>query len=475
MKPHRKAVLVFLRHPEAGQVKKRLAATIGAEKALHVYLKTARRTLGLLCDLKEEQPGIDLFVFFTPCEKEAEVRNLFSGPWEFVGQKGTHLGLRMENAFGCAFARGYEQVLLVGSDIIDLEIQDFLDGFSLLEDHPSVLGPACDGGFYLIGLRTFCRAPFSPSQWGGEKVFSRTEDLLARSGFAPGLLPRRTDADRSRDLPVFYRDPMNSCMLSVIIPTLRPLRHLSPLLSRLERLLWPGDEIVVALGSSSPPGSADIWNERTRAVSCPTGRGIQLNHGAAAARGDLLLFLHEDSVVPSHLAYLVRKLCREPGYSLGCFRLGFHPSSSFLDWIARWANFRTRFFHLPYGDQGFFCRRETFDRVGGFRKPFLMEDVDFVRRCRRIGPILVLREKIRTSPRRYLAGGVLATALQNHLILLLHQLGVSDEKLYSLYYGRKPTPYDLPREGALGHGRDALPPPGHRVPVRPGKESGGEG
>ena len=180
--------------------------------------------------------------------------------------------------------------------------------------------------------------------------------------------------------------------------------------------------------------SPELCLEITPQIHCtaaPRGRGHQLNRGVELAKGNLLFFLHDDSVPPPNFAYSLRKLCARPEMSLGCFSLAFSPSQPLLDGIARWANLRTRLFGLPYGDQGLFCRREMFERVGGFKKLYLMEDVDFVRSCRRFGRILMLPDSITTSPERYLRKGILRSLLQNHLTMLLYHLGVSDRRLYS--------------------------------------------
>ena len=106
-----------------------------------------------------------------------------------------------------------------------------------------------------------------------------------------------------------------------------------------------------------------------------------------------------------------------------------------MDLIARWANIRTRCLKLPYGDQGQFCRRDIFERVGGFKKPYLMEDVDLAQRSRQWGDLLICPDEMLASPHRYLSRGILRTSRLNHAIMLLHPLGVDDRKLYSLYYG----------------------------------------
>jgi uncharacterized protein len=124
----------------------------------------------------------------------------------------------------------------------------------------------------------------------------------------------------------------------------------------------------------------------------------------------------------------------EPGFALGCFRLAFPSNSRALTLIARWANWRTYFLKLPYGDQGLFCRRETFDRLGGFNREYLMEDVDFARSALRLGALLTVQEVLYTSPERYERRGILRASLTNHLLFTLYLLGVRDRKLYSLYY-----------------------------------------
>lgn len=165
---------------------------------------------------------------------------------------------------------------------------------------------------------------------------------------------------------------------------------------------------------------------------------MQMNQGAERAGGELLCFLHADCVPPDHFAYHVRKLAAYPAYSVGCFQLAFEPSRPALRGIAAWANLRTRWLGLPYGDQGLFCTREGFHATGGYRKRYLMEDVDFVRKCRRRGRLLIIPDSIRASSRRYISRGVLRGSLENHLLMLRYCLGADDRALYRIYYGEVP-------------------------------------
>ncbi len=230
--------------------------------------------------------------------------------------------------------------------------------------------------------------------------------------------------------------------LSVIIPALGPSRELSFLLASLDAGLGSRDEVVVVLASGEPRDGFDIGGARhpVRVIFSPQGRGIQLNRGVGASRGELLWFLHVDSRLASGFAAAIRQVCSDSRVSLGCFCLAFHPSSPMLDCIARWARARTRWLGMPYGDQGLFCRRAIWEKAGGFRKPCLMEDVDFVRACRKLGRIQMLDQRIYTSPRRYLDRGIWRASLQNHVTLLRYHLGEDDRKLYARYYGRENTP-----------------------------------
>jgi rSAM/selenodomain-associated transferase 1/rSAM/selenodomain-associated transferase 2 len=453
------AIILFMRYPETGKVKSRLAATIGPHEALKVFQKLVRRTLGMLFELKWFRPQVQLFLFFTPPDKKSFMEEMYPGPWEFIPQEGSHLGERMARAFDHVMARGCRRIVMIGSDIADMEMADLDEAFEALCRGQAVLGPAADGGFYLIGLSQTCPAAFESESWGTSEVFQRTYEILSCSGSLVHKLEERRDIDRADDLQWFDGNPLFRDRLSVIVPTLNLPDQLESWLKNLQAELWPDDEIIVVQGQeavelgnrkvkeresckiemfiTSQPSSllaSMLPSHSIRWLISPKGRGMQLNEGAWTATGDIFLFLHDDCSPPPHFGYFIRKSTRSSRMSMGCFQLAFSSSTPALDKIAQWANFRTRWFKLPYGDQGFFCRCEVFQKVGGFRKPFLMEDVDFVRRCRREGRLAILPYKICTSPRRYLQKGILRASLQNHLNMLLYSLGVDDKRLYGMYY-----------------------------------------
>jgi uncharacterized protein len=434
MPPPSSVLMVFMRYPEPGKVKSRLAAGIGRQPAADLYARLVRRTLGIAGDFKRARGDLEILLFFDPPEREEAVQQSYPGPWQFVPQAGCDLGERMAHAFRYAEGRGYRHAVLIGTDIADLKLLDLEEAFQALEEGQAVLGPAADGGYYLIGWNRPCDAVFQAQTWGSDKVYENTRDTFCQMGFTVKALKQRTDVDRSEDLSRLELRDLVRHRVSVVVPTLQPVNDLQPLLTALAAQLWPEDEIILVQGREYLQDGQSALPPRVRMLGSARGRGLQLNRGARAAHGDLFWFLHSDCCPPVNFGYHIRKLAGVPRMALGCFQLAFYPTSAPLNLIAGWAGIRTRHFGLPYGDQGLFCRRESFEQVGGFRKAFLMEDVDFARSMRHLGKILVIPEKITTSPQRYLKGGIFKNSVRNHLLLLLYHLGVDDRTLYSLYY-----------------------------------------
>lgn len=434
-----KALLIFLKYPAPGRVKTRLSRETGAEKAVEIYEKLLRRTLGVVCDLKRKAPEIRVTLFYAPQDPPQKLMSKFRGPWELRPQEGEHLGRRMANALRSAFAEGAGRVVLIGSDLADVESGDIEEAFRRSAENVVVLGPAADGGFYLVGTGRPIDRAFDFSSWGTGEVFARTARELEAEGFHLHLAPKRNDVDRKCDLERLDRDPLFMDSLSVILPTLGDAEKLSPLLQHIEESLWPGDEILVVQGGAFERASLHRKSPVLTILKTSKGRGIQQNAGAMISRGNLLFFLHDDTVPPPEFAYLIRRACRDWPSVPGCFRLRFMPSNLSLELIATWANLRTALFGLPYGDQGYFCRKELFERAGGFTQKYLMEDVALIRNLRKISRggrfLSILPAYVSTSPERYLRKGVLKASLQNHSIFFLSALGRNERDLHRKYYG----------------------------------------
>lgn len=197
--------------------------------------------------------------------------------------------------------------------------------------------------------------------------------------------------------------------------------------------LEPDDEVFVVDGGSSDR-SAQIAGEcGARVLRSLPGRGIQMNAGAGLAQGDVLLFLHADTRLPSEFrTELETALCR-PNCCWGRFDLEFDEGGALLRLIAWLISRRSRTFRSATGDQAIFVRRSDFEAVGGYREPVLFEDVDLVRRLRRRGGMAVPAGKVVTSSRRWRNRGVISTTLKMWMLKSLYLLGIPSAKLVGLY------------------------------------------
>ena len=194
------ALLIFTRNPEPGKCKTRLAATIGDRAALDIYIHLLRHTAAACAVLDTA----DKYVYFSEHPGDGSIWNPETFRQEV--QAGPDLGARMQHAFETAFARGYRRVVLIGSDLPDLTTADLQNAFSALNTHETVIGPAADGGYYLIGLTRMIPGLFEDKPWGSSRVLEAT--LSDLSGIAVSLLSEKNDVDRYEDIagrPEFQR------------------------------------------------------------------------------------------------------------------------------------------------------------------------------------------------------------------------------------------------------------------------------
>ncbi|MDB4202165.1 TIGR04282 family arsenosugar biosynthesis glycosyltransferase [Polaribacter sp.] len=184
-------LLIFTRNPELGKVKTRLAKTIGAEKALAIYkfllAHTKKVTENIACDKA---------VYYSVKVREDDLWN--GEIYQKKQQLGEDLGIRMQNAFQDAFANGYEKVLIVGSDLIDLSEEIIEKGFLQLASNDVVIGPAEDGGYYLLGMKSVHPNVFKNKNWGTSTV--REETLNDLKDKKVHLLDELNDADVLDDI-----------------------------------------------------------------------------------------------------------------------------------------------------------------------------------------------------------------------------------------------------------------------------------
>lgn len=220
--------------------------------------------------------------------------------------------------------------------------------------------------------------------------------------------------------------------VSVIIPTLNEATAITQALRRLAQ--QNADEVIVA-DAGSPDGTAEIArSEGARVVDCPRGRGVQQNMGAAAASGDVFVFLHADCWLDSGAIDCLRNyIARHPRISGGCFRMRVDDPDPRFHTINAAADLRAGLLGIPYGDQGLFTPRWAFAATGGFPATPLMEDLLLALRLRRLGRLAVLPHRIRVSPRRWKHQGLLRQSLRNWTLTALAALGTRTETLARFY------------------------------------------
>lgn len=246
--------------------------------------------------------------------------------------------------------------------------------------------------------------------------------------------------------------------ISVIVPAWNDRINLASLLPSLVRLEGLHEVIVVdAAGDSGTEELVRRANATYLRAPAPN-RGAQMNLGAGSATGDALLFHHADTILTqAHVAAITEALC-DPKVIGGAFYRKFdgrHPRLLWLEIVARYLTRRGGTF---FGDQSVFVRREVFAALGGFAPIPLMEDMEFSRRLRRRGAVVVLDPPLESSDRRHLRRGAWRTSLQNGLFILLYRCGCSPQRLHRWYYrerraGQRPALHPAspnePAESAL--------------------------
>ena len=221
--------------------------------------------------------------------------------------------------------------------------------------------------------------------------------------------------------------------LSIIMPVLNEEARIAAQLAGLAGLRGI-DEIIVVDG-----GSVDHTPDLAAAAGCdvvtaPRGRGTQMNAGAIAASGDILLFLHADVTLPVDAPSLIRAALADPTVVAGAFRTRTIAEGR-RTWATRWlclADLRSRYTRLPYGDQALFVRRDAFQRVGGFPAQPLFEDLEISRRLWSVGRVQTLHAEVRVSGRRFLARPLYFAILMN-VLPILYRLGVPPRTLQRSY------------------------------------------
>lgn len=431
-------LILFARYPEAGRTKTRLIPQLGAVGAAELHRRMTNRVLAW-AEAVREADELDVEVRFAGGSAEL-MRAAFGGGYDYRPQGAGELGTRMAEAALGAFREGCQKVVIIGSDCPALSPRHVFEALDLLACHDVVFGPAEDGGYYLIALRRPIREVFSGIAWGGDGVLEQSLAAARQAGVSVALLERLRDVDTAADLaelgrsfPSILEEPLQ-VSISVVIPTLDEQDCIARALESVGT--GPGVEVLVVDGGSADETVARATGAGATCAVVAPGRARQLNDGARRVSGDIVLFLHADTVLPPAWDDHVRNAVARPSVVAGAFQLGINAPDPSLRLVELLANWRSRVLRMPYGDQAVFVRRDLFLRLGGFSELPIMEDFDLARRIRRRGALVTIPVRALTDARRWRRLGPLRATLLNQACIVAFLLGISPDRIAKWYRGR---------------------------------------
>jgi rSAM/selenodomain-associated transferase 2 len=238
----------------------------------------------------------------------------------------------------------------------------------------------------------------------------------------------------------------NHEIISIIIPALNEAQNIERTITSAqasESSSTAAVEIIVVDGGSTDATVEIAQALGAKIISAEQGRAHQMNGGAQAASGRILLFLHADTCLPIGFDRLVYATLQQPPSPLlkttiaGAFELKINGAARGLrlvEWGVKW---RSRWWQMPYGDQAIFLTAKTFQQVGGFPAMSLMEDFELIYRLQKLGTIKILSAAVVTSDRRWRQKGILKTTILNQIIVIAYLLGVAPDRLAQWYRSQK--------------------------------------
>lgn len=430
-------LIVMLKYPRPGEVKTRLIPALGDRRACELYRAMVRHTLGEARRFVFNS-GASLMARVAGAPSDEAVRQWLGDGISFQPQGDGDLGQRMERAMQKAFAEGASSVVVIGADCPELAAEHLDAAARALQHNEAVLGPAADGGYYLIGLRRFLPELFRNVRWSTDSVLDETLAIAKRTQVQWKVLETLHDVDLPDDLAVWAHSRPGKAAgkgkISIVVPTVNEIRELPRTLEAAQR--GHSHEIIVVDGGSTDDTMNIARSMDAIVLTAPCCRAVQMNRGAAIATGEYLLFLHADTLLPSDYAVHVPVVLGEPGVAGGAFEFSIADDFAGRRLVESTTNWRARHGQMPYGDQALFLQREVFTQLGGFSEMPIMEDYEFARRLRRLGRIVIAPSAAVTSGRRWQRLGWMRTTLLNRAIILAYRSGVSPSRLAGWYRGR---------------------------------------
>ena len=432
-----RTLVIFTRYPTPGKVKTRLIPGVGAVGAALFHRRMTIQVIDRSRALPRDLP-VTIAVHFDG-ENHQQMSDWLGTDLTYQSQGGGDVGERMARSFA-AVCQHNSSVVLIGTDCPELTTAILAQAFDLLQaGRDLVLGGAVDGGYYLIGMGEYYPELFINIDWSTDRVLQQTVAIANHLNLSIGYLPTLTDIDRPEDLPILTQN-LAAAKISIVIPTLNEAATITKILANIHPL--PNVEVIIVDGGSIDHTIKLAQASGVRVLSSPKGRAHQMNVGAKAATGEILLFLHADTVLPSGFEQMVRSTLQPPIDKqlpitiAGAFTLKIDdpmPSLRWIEWMVTW---RSKWRQMPYGDQAIFLTAETFRSISGFVEMPIMEDFELIKRLQRLGRIEILAAPVLTSARRWLQRGIWQTTLINQAIIIGYSIGISPDRLVTWYRRR---------------------------------------
>ena len=425
---HATVVAVMARFPKPGEVKTRLVPALGAEGAASLHRELAAHCVERMRPLAATgEAHIEVHV---DGGSRGEVAAWLGGWPRFVPQGDGDLGDRLRATLSAAIAGGALCAVVIGSDCPSARATHVRSALRRLSMHDVVIGPAEDGGYWLLGIAAGAAARalpvlFEGIRWGGSEVFADTMQRAATASLTVAVVDRLSDVDRPEDLPLWdaQRELGRTApsSVSVVIPALDEAGRIGRCVG--SALAGGAGEVIVVDGGSSDGTRQVAKAAGACVIEAPRGRAAQMNAGAARATGDVLVFLHADTRLPSGSAARVCGALSVDGSVGGAFSWG-TDDTPFAGVFTLAGRMRLAVFRVPYGDQALFVTRRTFEDLGGYPPQPVMEDWELARRLMRLGSVRVLPERVLTSSRRWNRGGVVRASAAYLAIIAGYRLGI---------------------------------------------------
>lgn len=432
------ALILFMKAPVVGRVKTRLAQSIGDDYATTIYRMMCKHLLSI--KLPQDTDVIIAYDDDLHAHLPAYVKRK-----QFFFQSSGDLGARMYDAFQNVFAQNYQKIILVGSDIPDITEEILQKALTLLSHNNAVLSPTHDGGYYLIGFQadSFFQNPFQGITYSRNDVYEKTLTTMKHLKVAKTKMLRDIDtlddlrafASKESDTPLsYYAQSLLNILprISVIIPVFHEDETLLKTIAHLRTKAHLQNYEIIVVDTHEKITLNRLHLEDVRLAFAPKGRASQMNEGARIAQGNVVLFLHADTLVPHHWDTLALQALHVK--KAGAFSLGINDPRIALSFIEIMANFRSAITKIPYGDQAHFFKTTLFRELGGYAEIPLMEDVEMMKRLKKQGhKVALLKSKVLTSSRRWHKEGIFYTTLRNRTLSFLYWLGVSPKHLVKRY------------------------------------------